>query len=391
MKSSLCMRGFRWSISVLVVFLSGVLSAANATAAVGYVYTINNDVDHNGVVVLEQMADGSLKEMKGSPFATSGKGLAGGDIDEQGAIRVHGDFVLAVNPGSDTIAVLHREADGSLRPVEGSPFPSGGNTPLSLDVHDDLVYVANQAASFANPTRKPNVTGFRLMNDGKLVAIPNSTWTFPEGAGPAQIEFSPTGKTVVVTSGFQKAETSRIHSALVMDDGRLKPGPGSPARTQDVSGVVGYSWNKAGDRVYVSNFRGSAITMFDVNQENGAIKQVGGALNDGQTAACWTAISPDGKTLYVANFVSNSISALEVMDDGGLKLLSSTTRRGATSPDTKDIEVSKDGKFLYAIGSGARQISIFRIGAEGMLTELPEGQSPLTLTTGQNTTGLATH
>src|SRR4029077_8691923 len=104
--------------------------------------------------------------------------------------------------------------------------------------------------------------------------------------------------------------------------------------------------------------------------------------------ACWTAIAPDGKTLYVANFVSNSISAFAVHADGKLTLLATTKCRGPTIPDTKNLEVSRDGKFLYAIGSGAKEIAVFKIGDNGKLTELPEGQSPLKLSIGQNVTGL---
>ena len=41
--------------------------------------------------------------------------------------------------------------------------------------------------------------------------------------------------------------------------------------------------------------------------------------------------------------------------------------------------ISKDGRFLYVVGSGAREISVFSIGADRMLSELPEGKSPLRL------------
>jgi DNA-binding beta-propeller fold protein YncE len=105
-----------------------------------------------------------------------------------------------------------------------------------------------------------------------------------------------------VTSGFQSAESSRVHAGKVQPDGTLKAGPGSPAHTPGDSGVVGFSWNPQGNRVFVSNFRGSAVTVYDVNEKTGGIKQVGDAYGDNETAACWTAISPDGKTLYVANF-----------------------------------------------------------------------------------------
>lgn len=115
---------------------------------------------------------------------------------------------------------------------------------------------------------------------------------------------------------------------------------------------------------------------------------MGGAIGDQEQAACWTALTEDGKTLYVANFVSNSISVFDVGTEGKLTLLGKTKRRGPTSPDTKDIEISKDGKYLYAVGSAAREIAVFRIGADRLVTELPAGMSPMKLTTGQNVTGL---
>jgi uncharacterized protein (TIGR03000 family) len=363
---------------------------AAAVAGGGHVYTINNDLRQNGVAVYRINADGTLAEVPGSPFVSGGKGLGGGDIDEQGAIRVAGDYVLAVNPGSDSIAVLRKEADGRLTPVPGSPFPSNGNSPLSLAVHGDLLYVANQAPKFANPTTKPNLTGFRIGRDGKLTPIDGSTIEFPADRGPAQAEFAPDGKTLVVTSGFQGDDSSRIHAYQVMADGTLKEGDGSPARPNGASGTVGFSWAPAGGRVFVSNFRGSAVTLFDIDRTTAAVKQVGDAVGDNEKAACWTAISADGKTLYVANFVSNSISVFDVAEDGKLKLLGTAKRRAGSDPDTKDIELSKDGKYLYAVGSGAKEIAVFRVGADRMPTELAVGQSPMKLSAGQNVTGLVT-
>jgi 6-phosphogluconolactonase (cycloisomerase 2 family) len=174
-----------------------------------------------------------------------------------------------------------------------------------------------------------------------------------------------------------------------MQDGRLKAGPGSPATPMGASGTVGFSWNKMGDRLFVSNFRGSALITFAVDRATAAIKQMGEPVRDDQTAACWTTLTRDGRTLYVANFVSNSVSAYDVHADGKLTLLGSVPRRGATGKDTKDLEVSPDGKFLYAVGSGMKQISVFKIGDNRLPSELPECCSPLIVRTGQNITGLA--
>ena len=235
---------------------------------------------------------------------------------------------------------------------------------------------------------KPNVTGFRLGGDGKLVPVEKSTVEFPADRGPAQVEFAPDGKTLAVTSGFQGEDSSAIHAYKVMGDGTLKEGEGSPANPKGASGTVGFSWTPMGGRVFVSNFRGSAVTAFDIDSTTAAVRQVGGAVSDDEKAACWSAISADGRTLYVANFVSNSISVFDVAEGGKLKLLGTAKRRAGSAPDTKDIELSKDGKYLYAVGSGAKEVAVFRIGADRLPAELPEGQSPVKLAAGQNITGL---
>ena len=153
------------SLLVAALLTAGMGAAPPASAGSnGYAYTLNNDGIQNAVVVLSRNDDGALTEAAGSPVATGGRGLvvpAGGDFDAQGSVRVHGKYVLAVNPGSNTIAVLLIDG-GRLTPVDGSPFAAGGVTPLSVTAHGDLVYVANQAIPFMNPNASPNVTGFRM-------------------------------------------------------------------------------------------------------------------------------------------------------------------------------------------------------------------------------------
>jgi 6-phosphogluconolactonase (cycloisomerase 2 family) len=351
---------------------------------------LNNDGANNGVVVLGRNSDGSLTEIEGSPFATGGKGLivpSGGDFDAQGAIRIHGKHLITINPGSNTIAVFNIANGGKLEAVADSPFASGGVTPLSVTVHDDLVYVANQAVDFVNPNRKPNITGFRISADGKLVPIPGSTIEFVRGQGPAQVEFSPKGGILAVTEGFQV--DGKIHSYVVQPTGLLKEATGSPFISRGVSGTVGFSWTMDGQHLLVSNFRGSAVTVFSIDGKSGMIKMKGMPYTNNQGAACWTALSPKGDTLYTANFVSNSISVYAVKADGTLTLLGSAPRRRVMGNDTKDIELSPDGKYLYAVGPLARQIAVFAIGADRLPKELSTDQSPLSLKSGQWTTGLA--
>jgi 6-phosphogluconolactonase (cycloisomerase 2 family) len=373
----------------IAALMAGSAAGHAAARVVGHLYTLNNDGAANAVLVLDRRADGSLKESS-PPVTTGGTGLvvpSGGDFDAQGAVRIAGSHLLAVNPGSNSIAVFDITKTGKLKAVRGSPFASGGSTPLSLAVHGDLVYVANQAVPFANPTNSPNITAFRLGKKGRLTPISGSTIEFPPGQGPGDVEFNPNGTVLAVTAGFQS--TGDLHTYAVQKEGLLKEGPGSPSKVSGVSGTVGFSWASDGRHVMVSNFRGSAVTVFSVDSATAAVTPEGAPYPNNQGASCWTTLAPDGKTLYTANFVSNTVSAYSVAADGKLTLLGSAPKRSATNPDSKDLQVSPDGKYLYLVGPLAKEISVFALGNDGLPTEVPQADSPYTLKTGQWTTGLA--
>jgi 6-phosphogluconolactonase len=381
------------SIILAIAAFAGDDGAGQAAArVVGHLYTLNNDGRVNAVVILDRRADGTLDESS-PPVPTGGIGLVvppGGDFDAQGAVRIAGRRLLAVNPGSNSIAVFGISKTGGLQAVRGSPFASGGSTPLSITVHGDLAYVANQAVPFANPSALPNITAFRLSKDGRLTPIAGSTIEFPAGQGPADVEFNPSGTVLAVTAGFQSS--GDLHTYAVQSDGLLKEGPGSPFKAGAISGTVGFSWARDGHDVMVSNFRGNAVTVFSVDAATAALTPVGAPYPNNQGATCWTTVAPDGKTLYTANFSSNTASAYSVAPDGKLMYLGSAPKRlatGAAAKDTKDLEASPDGKYLYVVGPVARQISVFALGKDGLPEELPPPRSPYVLKTGQWTTGLA--
>ena len=373
----------------LAALVAGSAPGRAEAPIVGHLYTLDNDGSANAVVVLDRRADGTLGE-SASAVATGGKGLvtpAGGDFDSQGAVRISRSRLFAVNPGSNSIAVFDIAPSGELKAVPGSPFASGGSTPLSVTVHDDLVYVANQAVPFANPATAPNITAFRMSKDGRLTPIAGSTIEFPPGQGPGDVEFNPGGTILAVTAGFQSG--GDLHTYAVEEDGLLKEGAGSPFKAGGVSGTVGFSWADDGRHVMVSNFRGSSVTVFSVDSATASATSEGMPYPNKQGASCWTAFSPDGKSFYTANFSSNCVSAYSAAADGKLTLVGSTTKRTASHPDSKDLQVSPDGKYLYLVGPIAKQIAVFALGKDGLPMEMPKTDSPYSLKSGQWTTGLA--
>lgn len=65
-------------------------------------------------------------------------------------------------------------------------------------------------------------------------------------------------------------------------------------------------------------------------------------------------------------------------------------RRGTPStPDTKDLALSADGKHLYALGSKSKTLSTFEVGGPMHQRELSEMASPMAPKSGQAYLGLA--
>ncbi|HTY60315.1 MAG TPA: beta-propeller fold lactonase family protein, partial [Bacteroidota bacterium] len=248
----------------------------------GEVYTLSNESGGNSVLRFFRSASGAL-DPAGS-FATGGKGTGSG-LASQGAIFRGERYIYAVNGGSNDISVL-AEDGGRLRIV--SRIPSGGTQPVSLTVQGDLLFVLNAGGS-------GNIAGFRGAERGVLSPLPGSTKSLSGPATqPAEVAFSPDGRALVVT---EKA-TNTIDTYEVRGYGGIS-GP----LVQNSAGHTpyGFAFSRQG-RLVVSEVEdkapgGSTLSSYRLVHD-GALKIISGKVPDGQTAACWVAITDDGKFAY---------------------------------------------------------------------------------------------
>ena len=144
-------------------------------------------------------------------------------------------------------------SDGTLTAAAGSPVSSGGIEPVSIAVHGDLVYVANEG----NGTTGSNYTGFTLADDGRLTPLSGSTVPLPPTALPGDILFNGTGKNLIgIEVGTTDPSTFLIDSFLVGADGRLTPAAGSPFPAE-AAGPFGSEFSPTDPHhLYVSNAHG---------------------------------------------------------------------------------------------------------------------------------------
>jgi 6-phosphogluconolactonase (cycloisomerase 2 family) len=353
---------------------------------VGHVYTNDNAAGVNTIGAFDRHADGSLSPTAGSPFSAGGVGT-GAALGSQGSLQLSGDgrFLIAADAGSNQISVLKIGAHGSLQPVPGSPFASGGKVPVSIAVHDKLVYVANEG----DGTDGSNYTGFTLDGSGKLSPLDGSTIPLKPTALPGDILFNSTGSNLAATEVGPAAGPSFVDSYSVGSDGLLTAAPGSPFPAQAV-GPFGSEFRPTDpSQLYVSNAHGGpnvgSVSAYSVAHD-GSLNPIGASpYPDKQTAPCWVEITPDGRFLFTVNTAVPSISRYRISNNGALVLLGSTVFNDPTGRKAFDARLDPSGKTLYVVDAGLGSVSAFDVN-NGNLSELDS--SPYALPKGTTPFGL---
>jgi 6-phosphogluconolactonase len=357
--------------------------AHDLSAVVGHVFVNDNTANANTIAAYDRHADGTLTPVPGSPFATGGAG-SGAVIGSQGAVQFSatGRWLVAVDAGSNQISVLRVKQNGALRQVPGGTVSSGGTEPVSVAVNGHRVYVANAGVGGSD------YTGFTLHRHGQLSPLPGSTIPLPDSAAPGDVLINPTGTELVGT----RVGTSQIDAFAIDQRGGLHAAPGSPYAAQG-PGPFGSEFSPtAPGQLFVSNAHGGTnagtVSAFTVGQGGSLSALSGSPFADDQTAPCWVEISHDGRLLFAVNTAVPSISRYRIASDGTLTLLGSTpfSDAGAAGFAPQDARLSPDGSTLWVVDSKAAAISGFAVHG-GHLAELAAAQT--TLPTGSTPFGVA--
>ena len=348
-------------LALLAAPAGAALAASPASGrAPGAVYTMTNAAGGNEVLVFVRGTDGSLAP--GGAYATGGLG-SGAGLGSQGALVLSEDnqWLLAVNAGSNDVSVFAVHP-GGLELTDTAP--SGGTAPIGLTIHKNLVYVLNAGDG-------GNIIGFKLNPRGSLRAIPGTTRYLSNGGvgaapGPAQISFTPDGRTLVVT---EKA-TNQI--LTYQQAKRGYDGPEVHASAGETP--FGFAFAKRSILIVSEAFGGapgaSTASSYDVSGHT--VQLLDGPEPTFQTAACWVAVSKNGKYAYTTNAGSSSISGYRIGESGELTLLDADGFTASTGDGSSPIDMafSSNGRFLYAISGGSSTISSFLFRSDGSLMSL---------------------
>lgn len=345
----------------IAILLAGIAAAAVPVSAFSFqsssVYTNDNLSTGNSVLQYTTGPGGQLTLV--GTFATGGTGT-GSALASQGAIALtqDGNWLITVDAGSNQITVFHVNFGGSLS--FASITSSHGNDPISVTVHDNLVYVLDAGTSSV----AGNIAGFTLSWNGQLSFIAASVESVAGGAGssPEQIGFNNNGHVLVVTE-----KAADLIDTFVVKNGIA----GTPKSTPSNSpGPYGFAFNDRGYLV-VSEAATGTLSTYALS-DSGSLGIISASVPDFGLAPCWVAISPEGSLVYTSNAHGGTISSYTISHSGAISLVGSVA--GTASIPTLDLAFSGNGYILYALNGG--QVTAFLVSQDGSLLARSSASAP---------------
>ena len=226
--------------------------------------------------------------------------------------------------------------------IDPSGNPSGG-----------FAYMVNRSSNTILPYTINQTTG--ALTDGTTLAT---------GIDPDYVTIHPSGKFVYASN-----TSSNNISVYKIVDGALTAGTPVDAGTNPAAvtiiPIIPSNEALSGKFAYVANRSSNTISVYAIDQDNGALTTIGTPVETGTNPNSVT-IDPSGTFAYVANYSSNNISVYTIQATGAL-----TDRTDIlTGTNPYAVVIHPLGKFAYVLNAVYNTITVYKIEA-GALTPAP--------------------
>jgi DNA-binding beta-propeller fold protein YncE len=288
-------------------------------------------------------------------------------------------FAYVTNEDGATVSQYNVGAGGLLAPLSPPMVAAGPGPTREVAVSPDggSVYVTNGG--------NDSVSQYGVGPGGAL--SPKRPATVAAGANPIGVAVSPNGRSVYVANFIGGNLGGTVSQYDIGSGGELTPK--SPATVFADSNPCGVAVSPDGHSVYVTNYRTESqgtVSQYNVGAGGALSRKSPGSVITGG-AACSVAVSPDGKSVYVANN-AGSVSQYDVGPGGALSPKSPPAVTDGMGPF--GVAVSPDGRSVYVTnfprGSvSPSTVSQFDVGVGGTLTP----KSPATVAAGISPEGVA--
>ena len=314
---------------------------------------------------------GFIKPLPGSPFPAQRR-------TREVTVHPSGKFLYASNGFSNSISAYRiDEQTGGLKELSASPYsagdfgkidyldksmldvpPEAGGMPHSIDMdaQGQFIFVANKAAGSVSVFGVDGSTG-------ELKAVAGSP--FFVGFNPYRSRAHPSGRFVLTTLW---ADGKVAVHALDRSSGRLTEVNGSPFPVNSQT-PVDLKFSADGNQVYVSNFDGNEITLFNMDVVSGRLSLRENVMTRlGPWSLALASVKSSKQSVKQTLFVSGGAVGLARLDETKAKFADSVKGHGDA------LAVTPDGRFAYALNTVDGAITSYAIDAgQGNMTLVPKG------------------
>ncbi|KAI0454232.1 hypothetical protein F5B21DRAFT_245536 [Xylaria acuta] len=332
------------------------------------IYMISNE-PRNAVLALPIGKHGLFAAGTGTLTATGGSGMTGLNADNQSAVpdglfsqssvTIAGNNLFAVNPGSNTVSMFAiNRHDPTKLTLVGQPVAVPGEFPVTVAASErnKVVCVATSGAVAGMSCSTFSAQGIGAMDDLRAFDIGQTTPPVGPTNTVSHVFFSEDESTVFTTvkgdpatnkTGFLAAfpviAQSDCEARASVDQQGMRSSPAGTAVLFGTSIISGTDNLFATD----ASFGAAVLTSGGVDVARAAFTVKGKGVIDGQSATCWSVISPATKTAFVTDVGVNRLVEMS-LEDASIKNTIDLTKNG----DPGLIDLRAAGNLVYALSPG---------------------------------------
>ena len=369
------MRVPRDRTQALAAVVGAVLTVCLPVTVSGQFIYVNNNIGAGGcpdptcnsISGFAVSPGGTLTPLGGSPFATGGNGSFNINIDALGVVVTAGRL-YAANAVSNNISAFTIGAGGTLTPIPGSPFPTANGASLGVRPNGIAIDSAGTRL-FAADFISNNVAVYDIASNGAISHVPGSA--FPVAASPLALKLNSTNSLL-----FASQSASGVGVYTIGVGGSLTAIGGSPFGAPN-GGERVLDLNPANSFLYVADSANNTVSGFSVGG-GGALAAVPGTSFATGTGPTGVLVHPSMNVLYVSNGMSNDVSVYTIAGNGALAQIANSPFASGGS-GTSGIVIDATHALLFAVNGDAnptpsRDVSVFTIAGNGALA--PVSGSP---------------
>lgn len=300
-----------------------------------------------------------------------------GKLKHQGDVELKGrPAPMAIDPDKKYLFAGRRKADDYGMTSFSIDRKSGGLTPIgSIPLQGDPVHMSTDKTGrfLLSAYYYQKTAAVHSIGDDGAVADPPVVWRETD-IGAHYIQTDPANKYAFVphiARGAMNGANAIFQFKFDEEKGSLTPLSPTRINNREEEGPRHMCFHPELNAAYASNEQGNSVTVYSYDPDKGTLHPVQTISTlpsdyDGDNSCSQIQITPDGKYLYAPNRGHNSVAGFRVNPNNGhLSLIAQTP----TEAVPRAFSIDPQGSFLYVAGLESGKLASYRIGADDGVLE----------------------